>query len=176
MKVAIVVGLCVLISALAFGIGIGFGGGANVLGIVGIPLFINFPFYTLSGDVVFPLSGQMAVTGNFEYLALPSLFALAGISGNVFLLTGGVRYTYGSPADSVRTFMGLDGGVLIGSLNYSSQTAIGNDAVVGPNIGMTIQLTKILLVYIEGAARIVIGSNGTGVSFDDLNVGLNFNL
>lgn len=178
MKTAILVGLIMVVSVAVFGISFGVGGGANIIGIVGIPLGIDIPFYTLSSNIVLPLSNQIALTGNFEYLALPSSLISQGVSGSVFLLTGGVRrYTYGLPANAVRTFIGLDGGILSGSFSSSSQTAIiGNAIIVGPNIGMTIQMTKMLIVYMEGAARIILSSNGGGVSFDDINVGLNINL
>ncbi len=181
-KMAILVGLIMLVSVAVFGISFGVGGGANVPGIVGLPLFTNALLYALSGNIVLPLSNQIALTGNFEYLTPTSLENLEGFSGSLFLLAGGIRYTYGLPTDAVRTFIGLDGGMLSGLLSISQTTPyyaslqIGNDIVVGPNIGMTIQMTKMLLVYIEGTARMVVGSIGTGLSFDDLNVGLNFNL
>ena len=115
-----------------FGFGIELGAGMNTIVSLGIP--------TVAVGATMPIMGAFSLTGQFD-----TLFSTGSTSSNsssmAFMILGGGRYTFNM--GSMKTFVGVDGGILTNFSAGSSQIPIfGINA--GANFG---------IFYVKGAMR-----------------------
>ncbi len=129
---------------LAFGVGFEIGGGVNYLGYSGIGLMLP----TICGGVDFPIFSGFSLTGQGDML----MFSFSGSSSTMFMLLGGIRYTFGNKG--TRPFVGADGGALMA---FGSTNAVV--PVFGVNGGMIFNLFGSVNAYVKGAFRMLSGNN-----------------
>ncbi len=138
--------MSLMLVGLAFGIGFEIGGGINYLGYPGYP-GIGLMIPTICGGVDFPLFSGFSLTGQGDML----MFSFGSSSSTLFMLLGGIRYTFGSKG--TRPFVGADGGVLTAFSGGTSAMV----PVFGVNGGMIFNLFGSVNAYLKGAFRMITG-------------------
>ena len=128
--------LILAMGTMIFGFGIELGAGVNIMSVFGISAAIP----TVAVGATMPIMGAFSLTGQFD-----TLFSTGSTSSNsssmAFMILGGGRYTFNM--GSMKTFVGVDGGILTNFSAGSSQIPIfGINA--GANFG---------IFYVKGAMR-----------------------